>query len=102
GLPIDIEIVIALSEPAWLILNDTQNRTYVVPSSLNRQNLQALPGYCRQGLAVQGMEVAYVSRQALHLLPVDVIVKIRHSSPPFVGHSDFAGVAKRHRPIAVS
>src|SRR5262249_34288211 len=57
GLPIDIEIVIALSEPAWLILNDTQNRTYVVPSSLNRQNLQALPGYCRQGLAVQGMEV---------------------------------------------
>src|SRR5215510_1631229 len=49
GLPINIEIVITLSEPAWLILNDTQNRTYVVPSSLNSQNLQALPGYCRQG-----------------------------------------------------
>jgi hypothetical protein len=102
-LPVDVEEVVPLAEPARLGLDDREDGPDVVAPAAHAQDLvgRAVGGR-GEGLPVPRVEVGRALGERGELRPVHVVIEVGDTPATLVGDGDPARSPKGHRPVAVA
>ena len=102
-LAVHVEAIVALPEPAGLRLHDREDRADVEAAALHvEEDVRAAVVRRRKLLPVARVEVRRALGQRGDLLPVHLVVEVVDLPPALVRQRHAAGLAERHRPVAVA